>query len=296
MLSIPIVIAGLLLMGAIIAWEILHYRRKSMPFPYREALVSLAISLIYQISNVMTLPVMNAINGYVYGFRIHTFSMDQWHHWVLLILLVDFLYYWLHRSMHGIRWMWASHVVHHSPVTITFSGAYRISVTSILSMLFIFYLPLYFLGFPPSAFVQAYAVHLFYQFWLHTDLIPKLGWLEYIFNTPSHHRVHHAVNPRYIDKNHGGIFIIYDRLFGTFQEELDSDPCRYGLVGHAPSHNILKIFFQEWWAVIKDIRTCRSPKELWMATLAAPGAFQGYRRQHESGSSQSRVQDRKESA
>jgi sterol desaturase/sphingolipid hydroxylase (fatty acid hydroxylase superfamily) len=267
-----------------------------MPFPYKEALVSLAVSVFYQISNAVTYPVLNAINDLAFNARMYTISMDKWYHWGLLFLLVDFIYYWHHRSMHGIRWMWASHVVHHSPVTITFSGAYRISVTSLFSLLFVFYLPVYIVGFPPLAFIQVYAVHLFYQFWLHTDLIPKLGWLEYVFNTPSHHRVHHAVNPRYIDKNHGGIFIIYDRIFGTFQEELESDPCRYGLVGHAPSHNIGKILFQEWLSIFKDIRSCRSLREFWMATLAAPGAFQNHREARIKEPPQSTPETRQESA
>ncbi len=296
MLNIPIVLMGLTLMGAIIAWEILHYRKKSMPFPYREALVSLAISLFYQLSNVLTYPIMSAINDYAFSLGIQTISMNRWYHWAALFLFVDFLYYWHHRSMHGIRWMWASHVVHHSPVTITFSGAYRISVTSLFSLLFVFYLPVYVAGFPPLAFIQVYAVHLFYQFWLHTDLIPKLGWLEYVFNTPSHHRVHHAVNPRYIDKNHGGILIIYDRMFGTFQEELESDPCRYGLVGHAPSHNIARILFQEWWAIFKDIRACRTFREIWMATLAAPGTFKAAVDARDSAAAASTAESRQESA
>ena len=150
-----------------------------------------------------------------------------WYWWVIAFVLYDFCYYWNHRFGHEISFFWASHVVHHSSEEYNLTTALRQTSTSLLG--WIFYLPLALLGIPVEMLITVGALNLIYQFWVHTRHIPKLGWYEWLFVTPSNHRVHHAQNQCYIDKNYGGVFILWDRLFGTFQEELDDEPPLYGI-------------------------------------------------------------------
>ncbi len=273
MLDLKIAYIALPLIIAMIYSEIFLYKKRGLAFPHQEAWVSVGMTIIFQIVTRVTAPFMSSINRHVFELRPQTIGMDRVWHWVALFFLVEFFYYWQHRAMHGIRWGWASHSVHHSPETITFSGAYRLSITQMLSLIFIFFFPIYAMGFPPEAVGLVYSLNLMYQFWLHTALIPKLGWFEWIFNTPSHHRVHHAINPIYLDKNHGGVLIIFDRLFGTYQEELASEPCRYGLVGRERSLNPLKIFFQEWVSLVRNLGQAESLRDIYLITLGAPGEF-----------------------
>jgi len=163
--------------------------------------------------------------------------------WVLLLFVDDFAYYWFHRISHESRLFWNFHVVHHSSNQYNLSVAVRQSSFSGLSH-WIFYVPLAFLGFPFWAFVTMHGLNLIYQFWIHTELIDRLGWLEYVFNTPSHHRVHHGVNDQYLDKNYAGVFIIWDRLFGTFVEE--TEEVKYGIVKPINSYNLLWINTHGW--------------------------------------------------
>lgn len=147
--------------------------------------------------------------------------------WTAALLGVDFLYYWWHRASHRVRALWAAHVVHHQSEDMNLAVALRQApLTSFTIMPF--YLPLTLLGVPPFQLAIAASVNTLYQFWIHSELIPKLGPLEWVLNTPSHHRAHHGINPRYIDKNYGGTLIVWDRLFGTFEEE--SEPVVYGTV------------------------------------------------------------------
>lgn len=148
--------------------------------------------------------------------------------WVLAILGFDFCYYWQHRLGHEMSILWAAHAVHHQSEDYNLSTALRQTSTGFLFS-WIFYLPLFLLGMPFEVFVTVNALDLIYQFWVHTRLVGKLGWLDRVMVTPSNHRVHHAQNEKYIDKNYGGIFILWDRLFGTFQEELDAEPVVFGV-------------------------------------------------------------------
>jgi sterol desaturase/sphingolipid hydroxylase (fatty acid hydroxylase superfamily) len=148
--------------------------------------------------------------------------------WIVAVLAFDFCYYWFHRCSHEISILWAAHAVHHQSEDYNLSTALRQTSTGFLFN-WIFYLPLFILGMPLEVFVTANAIDLIYQFWVHTQHIHKLGWLDRIFVTPSNHRVHHAQNQIYIDRNYGGIMILWDRLFGTFQEELDDEPVVFGV-------------------------------------------------------------------
>lgn len=169
--------------------------------------------------------------------------MNLWWSWVLLLLLDDFFYYWFHRASHEIRFFWNFHVVHHSSDQYNLSVAVRQSWFSGVAH-WVFYIPIAFLGFPLWAFVTMHGLNLIYQFWIHTEFIGKMGWFEQIFNTPSHHRVHHGVNNQYLDKNYAGIFIIWDRLFGTFIEE--DEEVKYGILTPLDSYNPLWANSHAW--------------------------------------------------
>jgi sterol desaturase/sphingolipid hydroxylase (fatty acid hydroxylase superfamily) len=190
---------------------------------------------------------------------------------VVLVIGQDFCYYWFHRASHRIRWFWASHAVHHSSNELNLGASYRFGWTGRLTGVAIFYVPMIWLGFAPGPVFMAAAFGLLYQFWVHAEWIPKLGWLEYMLNTPSHHRVHHAANPEYLDRNYGGILIVFDRLFGTFVSERDDVPCRYGLVTPLRSNNPLIIAFHDWAALAQDLRRARSWRERLMCVIGPPG-------------------------
>lgn len=186
--------------------------------------------------------------------------------WLLLLLTLvgqDFCYYWSHRAGHRVRILWAAHINHHSSEYYNLSTALRQSWSSLFS--FVFYLPLAFIGFPLEMIFLAGALNLLYQFWIHTQLIDKMPrWFEAIFNTPSHHRVHHGTNKQYIDKNYAGIFIIWDRLLGTFEPE--GKTVTYGLTKNIQTYNLFKVAFHEWQAMFADIASEPS----WLKKLALP--------------------------
>jgi sterol desaturase/sphingolipid hydroxylase (fatty acid hydroxylase superfamily) len=189
--------------------------------------------------------------------------------WGLLFLASEFLYYWQHRMSHEVRWLWATHSVHHSAEEFTLPAAFRLGWTGWLSGLWLFFLPLPLLGWHPAAVAAVIAVNLRFQYYLHSELPPWLGPLEWIFNTPSAHRVHHASNPAYIDRNFGGVLIVFDRLFGTYARETADDPCRYGLVDPVRSNNPFVIAFHEWGRLLTAMRRAGSP-------LKALGIAAGY--------------------
>lgn len=181
--------------------------------------------------------------------------------WVLLFFLDDFIFYWHHRFSHQLRILWAAHVQHHSSEHYNLSTALRQSWTEVFHKYILFaILPL--LGFHPVMVMTQMSINLIYQFWIHTKHIDKLPWpLEFVFNTPSHHRVHHGSNIEYLDKNHAGTLIIWDRLFGTFQEE--QEPVRYGITSNIGSHNPIDIASHEYKALFRDMR--RAPN--WSSRL-----------------------------
>ena len=193
-----------------------------------------------------------------------------WWSWILLLFAEDCCYYWFHRLHHEVRVLWAAHVVHHSSQHYNLSTALRQPwVTPFTGP--IFWAPLPLLGFSPAMVLIAQSWSLLYQFWLHTEAVGKLGPLEWVLNTPSHHRVHHGTNPEYLDKNHGGIFIIWDRLFGTFAEERER--VVYGITKNLESFSPITIAVHELRAMGRDLVASRSPREAWRAVFGRPGAF-----------------------
>jgi sterol desaturase/sphingolipid hydroxylase (fatty acid hydroxylase superfamily) len=173
--------------------------------------------------------------------------------WVLAFVLYDFCYYWLHRLGHERNVLWAAHSVHHQSEEYNLTTALR-QTSSGFIFSWIFYLPLALLGVPPLVFVTVASLNLLYQFWVHTRHVPKLGWLEWVLITPSNHRVHHAQNPVYLDRNYGGVFIFWDRLFGTFQEEDEREPVIFGVTTPLASWNPLWANLQFYAQLYRDAR------------------------------------------
>ncbi len=176
-------------------------------------------------------------------------------YWLILLFAEDFLFYWLHRFDHEIRFFWATHVTHHSSEHLNFSVGFRSSVFQPLYR-FIYFIPLAWFGFKPLDIVFMYSATQIWGIFVHTEMINKMGWLEYVLITPSHHRVHHASNAKYLDKNMGMFLVIWDKLFGTFQKELPANkyqPIKYGLTKNIQSSNTATIVFHEWRQMWKDI-------------------------------------------
>lgn len=180
----------------------------------------------------------------------------QYHWWVLAIALIldDFRYYWQHRWGHEFRWAWAAHVTHHSSQYYNLSTALRQTWTNTLTGLFLLSAPLALMGFHPQLVVFCASINLLYQYWVHTEAVDRCpAWFEFIFNTPSHHRVHHGKNPEYLDANYGGILIVWDRIFGTFTPERKEAKVKYGLVHDIETFNPVFAAFHEWLAIAKDM-------------------------------------------
>ncbi len=196
---------------------------------------------------------------FLYENRLFTIGYD-WKALVLAIIAYDFSYYWLHRFGHRMRWMWASHVIHHSSQHYNLSTALRQTWTGTISLGFLFTIPWAYVGIDPKLLAFSAGLNLVYQFWIHTEAIDRLGPLEWVLNTPSHHRVHHAKNPEYLDANYAGALIIWDRLFGTFvEEDKKNNPPQYGLVSDLGTFNPLKVAFHEYWALAKDLISVKGP-------------------------------------
>lgn len=208
---------------------------------------------------------------WVYEFAPVTMPMETWWSWALLVVIDDLAYYWFHRFSHEMRFLWNFHVVHHSSEQYNLSVAVRQSWFGGAAH-WIFYLPLAFIGFPFPAFVFVHGLNLIYQFWIHTKMIDRLGPLEWVFNTPSHHRVHHGVNEQYLDKNYGGIFIVWDRLFGTFEDELEE--VRYGIVKPVDSYNALWINLHAWFEMADAMRGAHGIRNKLRCVFGSPNIDQ----------------------
>lgn len=204
-----------------------------------------------------------------YEYRLATIP-NLWWTVVLCFVLYDLLYYWWHRISHERRWFWASHIIHHSSQHYNLSTALRQTWTGkvIGSLLF---QPLVLIGFHPAMVIFVAGANLVYQFWIHTELIDRMGPFEIIFNSPSHHRVHHATNPRYLDANYAGTLIIWDKMFGTFVAEERSEKPRYGIVKNLGTFNPVMIAFHEWIGIARDLSSARSLREIGGYLFGPPG-------------------------
>lgn len=237
-LAVPMFFVLMALEIAIVRWRGLGYYRVG------DAINSIACGIIDQL--------LDALVGLGPGMALYAFAgrLTGWHldpskatTWVLSFLCVDFIYYWWHRFNHEINLLWAGHIVHHQSEDYNLSTALRQSWPTGLSSAF-FYLPMAVIGIPFQVYFGGIGLMLLYQFWIHTQVIDKLGPLEWVLNTPSHHRVHHGVNPEYVDRNYGGILIVWDRLFGTFAQE--RAPVVYGTVHPLETWNPVRNNLDFW--------------------------------------------------
>lgn len=233
------------------------YFKKETYYRFNDSISDLSTGILSQLSGIFLKTF--TLYGYFYvfeNFRVTTFPVSSPISWVLAIVLWDFFYYWLHRLSHEVNFLWAGHVIHHHSEEYNLIVALRqTSLGGIFS--WVFFLPMALLGIDPWVYLAAGQLNLIYQYWVHTKSIHSIGTIgEYILSTPSHHRVHHAINPKYIDKNHGGIFIIWDRIFGTFQKE-DEEPV-YGTVKPLKSFNPIWANYHYYY-------------ELFLAAAKAPG-------------------------
>lgn len=244
---------------------------KKKSYPWRESLASIAVALGQRFASLATAGLVTAVFGFVWQYRLWTVDLHDWWGIPLLFLGVECCYYWQHRTMHECRWFWASHAVHHSPQHINLSSAYRLGWTGSITGASLFYVPLILLGFAPQAISLTLILNLLYQFWLHTELVPRLGWLDLVLNTPSNHRAHHATNPQYLDTNYGGVTMIFDHLFGTYVAEKADDPCHYGLVHQIASYNPLVIVFNEWKNIARDLRHSKTWHDMFGYLFKQPG-------------------------
>ena len=238
----------------------------------RESAASFAVALGHHLVRGVEAALVAIPFALAYRYRLFEFGATGPAVLAVLFLATEFAYYWQHRAAHRIRWMWATHAVHHSPTKLNLTAAVRLGWTGTISGNFLFFLPLAWIGFHPIAILAMLGANLVYQFFVHTEFAPRLGPLEWVLNTPAHHRVHHASNASCLDRNYGGVLIVFDRLFGTFAEAPEHEPLRYGLVDGTPTLNPVRIVFGEWRAMLRDARLAGSLRETWRTLFAAPGA------------------------
>lgn len=247
-LAVPFFIAAILIELGWIAWK-----GRGGRYETRDALTSLILGA------------GSVVSGILLGFIAWGFFMWLWALTpldlgtsalviALCFVLDDLRYYWVHRFGHRIRWVWASHINHHSSQHYNLTTALRQTWTGTFTMMMIVRAPLVLLGFHPAIVLFVGGLNLVYQFWIHTEAITKMPrWFESVMNTPSHHRVHHGRNARYLDANYAGVFIIWDKMFGTFVPELDDEKPDYGLVQNIATFNPLRVAFHEWVALFRDV-------------------------------------------
>ena len=241
-------------------------------YTWRDTCASLSMRVGNYFSNVLLAGTTVATFAVFYKHRLIDISSHSPIAWVALVVLDDLAYYWFHRISHESRFWWAAHVNHHSSQEYNLSTAARQPWTGVLVGTWAPWFLLALIGFPPEMIFLQSTINLFYQDWLHTQAIRTMpGWFEYLFNTPSHHRVHHAVNPRYLDRNYAGIFMVWDRMFGTFAAEHDADPPKFGLIRNIDTYNPLRIAFHEWAAMGRDLYRARSIREAIGMVFGPPG-------------------------
>jgi sterol desaturase/sphingolipid hydroxylase (fatty acid hydroxylase superfamily) len=262
--SIPVFILAMLVEG----YSAKH-RAAAKGYEQRDTAASISMGLFNVIVSGLAKLLSIPFFVWVYDHRIADIgSGGAWWAWIVLLFAEDLCYYWFHRIHHEVRLFWGAHVNHHSSRYFNLSTALRQPLLTPFTGP-VFWAPLPLIGFPPWMVLTAQAWSLLYQFWLHTELVDRMGPLEWFMNTPSHHRVHHGKNVGYLDKNHGGIFILWDRLFGSFARE--TEPVVYGLTKDIQTFNPLRIAFHELAAIGRDVRRAPTLGAKLGYALAPPG-------------------------
>jgi sterol desaturase/sphingolipid hydroxylase (fatty acid hydroxylase superfamily) len=266
-MAIPFFVAAIL-----IEVFVIRYLKGRGDYETRDTTTSLLMGVGNVASGLLLGFIAFGVLMWAWQFRIVDLG-SSW--WVIALCFVldDLRYYWYHRIAHRCRWVWAEHVIHHSSQHYNLSTALRQSWTGTFTGMFILRIPLALIGFHPVLLLFVGGLNLVYQFWIHTETIGRM-WrpIEWIFNTPSHHRVHHATNPRYLDSNYAGTLIIWDRMFGTFVPELDEDMPRYGIVKNIGTFNPVRVAFHEWIDMFRDaMRPGLSIRQRLSYLFAPPG-------------------------
>lgn len=250
-------------------WEYLRIKNDSRLMDGREAVRNFMLGAGYQLTELLFAGII-AFPVYAFAFhhRLADIPLNAFTG-VVLFFATDLCFYWMHRADHRVRWFWCAHVTHHSSERMNFSTAMRQNATNIFNAGWLFYVPLAFIGFNPVWIGVCFALSLVYQFFIHTTLVTKLHpAIEAVMNTPNHHRVHHASNPGYIDTNYAGVFIIWDRLFGTFVEERADQPIRYGITRQRPTNGLVVAWTHEYVDMFRDMlmpgTLSARLKHLWM--------------------------------
>jgi sterol desaturase/sphingolipid hydroxylase (fatty acid hydroxylase superfamily) len=256
--AIPIFLLFIL---AEVLLEVFKYKKGT--YRLNDAIANLGIGIGEQVFSVFSRAVMLMLYEFVYQYRLFSLPSNIFTG-ILLLFLFDFIFYWAHRFGHEVNLGWGGHIVHHSSEEYNLTVALR-QPWFFSMMTFVMFLPIALFGFSPMLLLIVSGIDILYQFWIHTQFVPKLGFLEWFLNTPSHHRVHHGRNPQYIDKNYGGIFIIYDRLFGTFEEE--KEEVVYGITTPLNSWNPSWAnihYYIDLWKQTKQMKTLKDKFLLWI--------------------------------
>jgi sterol desaturase/sphingolipid hydroxylase (fatty acid hydroxylase superfamily) len=274
MLLQVIVIAAIPIFLLAVLGEHALARRRGLPgYRLEDAMASLGCGIAQQVSLIFVTAALFGVYEELYRHaRLVTFDAGSPWPWIIGFLAGDFVFYWWHRASHEVGVLWASHVVHHQSEDYNLAVALRQAIASSVTSA-PFYYPAALLGVPTSVYEVLIALSALYQFWLHTELIGRLGPLEGLLNTPSNHRVHHAVNPRYLDRNYGGVLVVWDRLFGTYAEERGT--LRYGVTKRLRSYNPLRAQLVGWVELLDRARALRGLdrlRVLWRSPGWSPGA------------------------
>lgn len=251
-------------------WRATH---STLRYDWRASLASFGIAAGQFAIRPLTAMLLTGVYSAAQCLALFPLPADDWRVWVGGFFAVEFTYYWFHRWSHLVNWLWATHAVHHSANQMTLPAAIRLGWTNIVSGGWVLFLGLVLIGFPPVMVIGLLGANLLYQYSLHTEAIGKLGPLEWVFNTPSHHRAHHASDPAYLDWNFGGVLIVFDRVFGTLRREPDGGGLTYGLVKPVLSHNPVAIAFVQWRAVAAGLVAARTWSERWTVLFGRPAAL-----------------------
>ncbi len=248
----------------------LSYRENKHLYEKKDTWTSLALGIGNVLTGFITKALIFWLFTLLHEYRLFDLNTGVWWYWVLLFFADDFSYYWFHRVSHNVNWFWASHVVHHSSTFYNLAAALRQTWTGNATGAFLFWAWMPLVGFNPLHVLLMQQLSLIYQFWIHTEMVHKLPRpLEFVLNTPSHHRVHHGSDLKYLDKNHGGILIIWDRMFGSFQPEQERPT--YGLTNNIGSYNPITVALKTWGELFKKAWSSGSPKHFFNYFIQPPG-------------------------
>lgn len=266
LISAPLYI---IIIGIEILFTHFHHRKA---YTVKDTLANIYLMLLNSSIDLAFRVVYMAVLSYCYNHKIASIT-NTYLYWITLVIAEDFLYYWLHRFDHEIRFFWATHITHHSSQKMNLTVGFRSSVFQPLYR-FIYFIPLALVGFNVIDIALVYSATQIWGILVHTETVKKLGWLEYIFVTPSHHRVHHGSNAKYLDKNMGMFLIIWDKMFGTFQAELSANeyqPIQYGLTKNLDNPNLSNLVFSEWKSIYTDLKQTTTLKQKLLYIFGKPG-------------------------